>query len=113
MIHHVSSEQGGVLRYIRFKVLGTYWVLKGDLLIQSRLGKLNLRFGVPPHKLYLWRKDRGGQRRASKASVAEKRAAERSKVKTKTWCRATEGEAVRHSYWSIIQAVCAALSSHP
>ena len=33
-----------------------------------------------------------------------------AKVKAKTWCRATEGEAVRHSYWSIIQAVCAAQS---
>ena len=36
-----------VLRYIRFKVLGT-WVIKGDLSIRNRLGKLNLRVQCSP-----------------------------------------------------------------
>ena len=78
------------------------------------MGNPDLRFGVPPHKLYLRpKKIEMDSAERSEASVADKRAAERSKVKAKTWCRAIEGEAVRHSHWSIIQAVCAALSSLP
>ena len=66
----------------------------------------DLRFGLPPHNSILGEKIEYDGAEQSEASVAEKRAAEQSKVKAKTWCRATEGEAVRHSYWYVMKAVC-------
>ena len=70
------------------------------------MGKLNLRLQCSPaENSILGEKIEDDRAEQSEASVAEKRAAERSKVKAKTWCRATEGEAVRHSYWSVIKAV--------
>ena len=79
----------------------------------SRSGKLDFRFAVPAHKSIFDERIEEDRAEQAEGSVAEKRAAERSKVKAKTWWRATEGDAVWHSYWSIIQAVCEALSSVP
>ena len=93
MILHVSSERGGVLRYIkvlryRLKVLGT-WVLKGDLFIQNRfwvLGYLkgicsyrtdweHRTEGVPPHILLsIFGEKIEGQREPSEAKQASREA---------------------------------------
>ena len=88
---------------MRIKVLGTL----GNLFWRNRLQTPDFTLGVSSHTLLFWAKKiqvRTVERepKLSKASVAEKHAAKRGKVETKTRCRATEGEAVRHSYWSVI-----------